>query len=126
RPQIGMKGMAFVKCNADGTYKSSIDKFYNEVQLKAIAGAADAKAGDLVLILAGAEERTRKATSELRLEMGKRLGYRKETEFKLLWVLDFPLFEYDAEDNRWVARHHPFTSPKPSDIEVMINNNPLI
>jgi len=126
RPQIGMKGLAFIKCNTDGTYKSSIDKFFSEDKLKAIADAAGAKAGDLVLILAGAEERTRKATSELRLEMGKRLGYRKENEFKLLWVLDFPLFEYDAEDNRWVARHHPFTSPKPSDIEVMINNNPVI
>lgn len=126
RPQIGMKGLAFIKCNADGTYKSSIDKFFTEDKLKAIADSAGAKAGDLVLILAGAEERTRKATSELRLEMGKRLGYRKDNEFKLLWVLDFPLFEYDADENRWVARHHPFTSPKPSDIEVMINNNPVI
>lgn len=126
RPQIGMKGLAFIKCNTDGTYKSSIDKFFTEDKLKAIADAAGAKAGDLVLILAGAEERTRKATSELRLEMGKRLGYRKDNEFKLLWVLDFPLFEYDADENRWVARHHPFTSPKPGDIEVMINNNPVI
>ncbi len=126
RPQIGMKGMVFIKCNADGTYKSSVDKFYNEEKLKAIAREVNATAGDLILILAGAEERTRKATSELRLEMGKRLGYRKETEFKLLWVLDFPLFEYDEEGNRWVARHHPFTSPKPGDIEVMISNNPLI
>lgn len=126
RPQIGMKGMVFIKCNADGTYKSSVDKFYNEEKLKAIATEVNATAGDLILILAGAEERTRKATSELRLEMGKRLGYRKETEFKLLWVLDFPLFEYDEEGNRWVARHHPFTSPKPGDIEVMISNNPLI
>jgi len=126
RPQIGMKGLAFIKCNNDGTYKSSIDKFFTEDKLKAIADAAAAQPGDLVLILAGAEERTRKATSELRLEMGKRLGYRKDNEFKLLWVLDFPLFEYDADENRWVARHHPFTSPKPSDIEVMINNNPVI
>jgi len=126
RPQIGMKGLAFIKVNNDGTYKSSIDKFYSEERLKAIADAADAKKGDLVLILAGAEERTRKAISELRLEMGKRLGFRKEDEFKLLWVLDFPLFEYDEEGNRWVARHHPFTSPKPADIEVMINNNPAI
>ncbi|MBI5373085.1 MAG: aspartate--tRNA ligase [Sphingobacteriales bacterium] len=126
RPQVGMKGLVFIKCNTDGTYKSSVDKFYNEEKLKAIADAAGAKAGDLVLILAGAEERTRKAISELRLEMGKRLGLRKETEFKLLWVLDFPLFEYDEEGNRWVARHHPFTSPKPSQIETMINNNPVI
>jgi aspartyl-tRNA synthetase len=126
RPQIGMKGLAFIKVNNDGTYKSSIDKFYNEDRLKAIADAANAQKGDLVLILAGAEERTRKAMSELRLEMGKRLGLRKEEEFKLLWVLNFPLFEYDEEENRWVARHHPFTSPKPDDIEVMINNSPLI
>lgn len=126
RPQIGMKGLVFIKCNADGTYKSSVDKFYPAERLKAIADAAGAKAGDLVLILAGAEERTRKATSELRLEMGKRLGLRKEDEFKLLWVLDFPLFEYAEEENRWVARHHPFTSPKPDHIPVMINNNPVI
>ncbi len=126
RPQIGMKGLVYIKCNTDGTFKSSVDKFYSEEKLKAIAESADAKSGDLVLVLAGAEERTRKATSELRLEMGKRLGFRKDDEFRLLWVLDFPLFEYAEEDNRWVARHHPFTSPKPSDIEVMINNNPVI
>ncbi|TAG12605.1 MAG: aspartate--tRNA ligase [Sphingobacteriia bacterium] len=126
RPQIGMQGLIYIKCNADGTYKSSVDKFYTEDKLKAIADAASAKAGDLVLILAGREERTRKAISDLRLEMGKRLGMRKEDEFKLLWVMDFPLFEYAEEDNRWVARHHPFTSPKPDHIEVMINNNPLI
>ena len=126
RPQIGMKGLVYIKCNADGTYKSSVDKFYNEEKLKSIAAAANAKAGDLILILAGAEERTRKAISELRLEMGKRLGYRKDNEFMLLWVLDFPLFEYAEDDNRWVARHHPFTSPKPDHITVMINNNPVI
>lgn len=126
RPQIGMKGLVYIKCNADGTYKSSVDKFYSEEKLKAIADAAGAQKGDLVLILAGAEERTRKAISELRLEMGERLGLRKKDEFKLLWVLDFPLFEYSEEDNRWVARHHPFTSPKPSQIETMINNAPEI
>ncbi|MBL0883622.1 MAG: aspartate--tRNA ligase [Chitinophagaceae bacterium] len=126
RPQIGMQGLVYIKCNADGTYKSSVDKFYTEDKLKAITDAAGAKAGDLVLILAGREERTRKAISELRLEMGKRLGLRKEDEFRLLWVLDFPLFEYDEEGNRWVARHHPFTSPKPDQISVMINNNPVI
>ena len=126
RPQIGMKGLVFIKCNTDGTYKSSADKFYSEEKLKAIADAAHAKAGDLVLILAGAEERTRKAISELRMEMAERLGLRKPDEFKLLWVLDFPLFEYDEEGNRWVARHHPFTSPKPSQIETMITNDPVI
>lgn len=126
RPQIGMKGLAFIKYNTDGTYKSSFDKFFTEDQLKSIAVAAGANAGDLILILAGTEERTRKAISELRLEMGKKLGLRKETVFKLLWVLDFPLFEYSDDDNRWVARHHPFTSPKPSDIDMMINNSPVI
>ena len=126
RPQIGMKGLVFIKCNADGTFKSSVDKFYSEDKLKAIANASNAKAGDLILILAGAEERTRKAISELRLELGKQLGFRKEDEFKLLWVLDFPLFEYDEEGNRWVARHHPFTSPKPDHIDIMINNAPEI
>ncbi len=126
RPQIGMQGLVYIKCNVDGTYKSSVDKFYSEEKLKAIADAAGAVAGDLVLILAGREERTRKAISDLRLELGKRLGLRKDNEFKLLWVLDFPLFEYAEDENRWVARHHPFTSPKPEHIEVMINNNPAI
>lgn len=126
RPQIGMKGMVFIKCNLDGTFKSSVDKFYSEEKLKAIAEATHAKAADLILILAGTEERTRKATSELRLHLGQLLGLRKTEEFKLLWVLDFPLFEYAEDDNRWVARHHPFTSPKPSDIATMINNNPVI
>ena len=126
RPQIGMKGLVFIKVNADGTYKSSVDKFYDADKLKAIATAANAKGGDLILILAGAEERTRKAISDLRLYLGETLGLRKPTEFKLLWVLDFPLFEYAEDDNRWVARHHPFTSPKPDHIEIMINNNPVI
>ncbi len=126
RPQIGMKGLAFIKCNTDGTFKSSIDKFYTEEQLKSIATTCHAVAGDLILILAGAEEKTRKATSDLRMYMGTTLGLRKAEYFKLLWVIDFPLFEYAEEDNRWVARHHPFTSPKPIDIDTMINNNPKI
>jgi aspartyl-tRNA synthetase len=126
RPQIGMKGLAFIKCNADGSFKSSMDKFYSEEKLKAMAAAAGAKPGDLVLLLAGAEERTRKAISDLRLYLAQTLGLRKNDEFKLLWVIDFPLFEYDEEGNRWVARHHPFTSPKPDHIEIMINNNPVI
>ncbi len=126
RPQIGMKGLVFIKVNTDGSYKSSVDKFYSEEKLKAIAETAHAQPGDLILILAGAEERTRKAISELRLEMAERLGLRKKDEYKLVWILDFPLFEYDEEGNRWVARHHPFTSPKPSQIETMIGNNPVI
>lgn len=126
RPQIGMKGLAYIRHNEDGSYKSSIDKFYNEDRLKAISDAAGAQQGDIVFILAGAEERTRKAMSELRLEMGEQLGLRKKDEFKLLWVLDFPLFEYSEDDNRWVARHHPFTSPKPDQIQTMIENDPQI
>jgi aspartyl-tRNA synthetase len=119
RPQIGMTGVVNIKCNADGTIKSSVDKFFNEEKLKDIAAFCGANAGDLVLILAGAETRTRKAASELRLEMGNRLGLRDNAVYKPLWVIDFPLFEYDEEGSRWVARHHPFTSPKPEHIELM-------
>lgn len=126
RPQIGMKGLAYIRYNKDGSLKSSIDKFYSEERLKLIVDAAGAQKGDIVMILAGAEERTRKATSELRLELGEQLRLRKKNELKLLWVLDFPLFEYAEDDNRWVARHHPFTSPKPDQIQTMIENNPLI
>jgi aspartyl-tRNA synthetase len=133
RPQIGMQGLANIRYNADGSFKSSIEKFYDQEKLKAIAVFADAKPGDLVLILAGPEERTRKAISELRLELGERMGLRKKDEFRLLWVLDFPLFEYAEEEDpasggkgRWVARHHPFTAPKPSQISEMIDNDPAI
>lgn len=122
RPQIGMSGVVNVKCNADGTFKSSVDKFFSEDKLKALAQFCGANAGDLILILAGAETRTRKAMSELRLEMGNKLGLRNPDDYKPLWVIDFPLFEYAEEENRWVARHHPFTSPKPEQIELM--NNP--
>jgi len=126
RPQIGMAGLAFVKVNGDGTYKSSFDKFFNAEQLKDIVDFCKSVGGDLILILAGPEERTRKAISELRLEMAERLGLRKADEFKLLWVLDFPLFEYSAEENRWDARHHPFTSPRPEHVDIMIKNSPVI
>jgi len=126
RPQIGMHGLAYVRYNEDGTFKSSVDKFFSEEKLKAIADFANAKKGEAVLILAGREEKTRKAISDLRLELGERLGLRKKEEFKLLWVLDFPLFEYSEDDNRWVARHHPFTAPKPDQIATMINNDPSI
>ena len=119
RPQIGMTGVINIKCNADGTYKSSVDKFFNEAQLKEVATFCGANAGDMILVLAGAETRTRKAMSELRLEMGNRLGLRDNSVYKPLWVLDFPLFELDEENNRWVAKHHPFTAPKPDHIELM-------
>ena len=119
RPQIGMSGLIYVKYNTDGTLKSSVDKFFDEEQLKLWAQKCQAQPGDLILVLAGREERTRKAASELRLEMGERLGLRNKNEFKPLWVIDFPLFEYAEEENRWVARHHPFTSPKPEQIALM-------
>lgn len=121
RPQIGMTGLVYLRCNTDGTYKSSIDKFFNEEQLKSFAVFCNANAGDLVLILAGKESRTRQAMSALRLEMGNRLGYRDPSVYKPLWVIDFPLFEYDEESNTWAARHHPFTSPKPEQIDLMGN-----
>jgi aspartyl-tRNA synthetase len=126
RPQIGMSGLVYIRYNLDDTLKSSVDKFFTEDQLKAIAIEVGANPGDMVFILAGFEERTRKATSDLRMEMGERLGLRRKDEFKLLWVLDFPLFEYAEDDNRWVARHHPFTSPKPDHIKIMIGNDPTI
>ena len=129
RPQIGMQGLVTIKCNRDGSFKSSVDKFYGPEKLQAIAAACGSEPGDLILIVAGREERTRKAISELRLEMGERLGMRKRDEFRLLWVLDFPLFEWAEEEGRpgrWVARHHPFTSPKPGDIDTMISNSPQV
>ncbi len=117
RPQIGMTGLIYVKCNPDGTFKSSIDKFLDEAKQRELAGFCNAVPGDLVLILAGGEDRTRKAMSELRLEMGNRLGLRDNSVYKPLWVIDFPLLEHDPENNRWAARHHPFTSPKPEHAE---------
>ena len=119
RPQIGMSGLIYIKYNSDGTIKSTIDKFFNEEKLKLLVSKCNAQPGDLILVLAGAEERTRKALSELRLEMAERIGLRKPGEFKLLWVVDFPLFEYSEEDKTWAARHHPFTSPKPEQIELL-------
>ncbi|TBR20111.1 MAG: aspartate--tRNA ligase [Chitinophagaceae bacterium] len=126
RPQIGMSGLAFIKKGKDETVKSSFDKFFTEQELHSVANYCSASSGDLILILCGAEEKTRKAISELRLKMGEQLGLRNKNEYKLVWVYDFPLFEYDEEGNRWVARHHPFTAPKPSDISKMINNDSKI
>ena len=123
RPQIGAGGLVFIKCNSDGSFKSSVDKFYSEDDLKNIAAICKAKAGDLILILSGGLSKTRKAMSELRLEMGARLGLRKVEDYKPLWVVDFPLLEWDEEDKRWNAMHHPFTSWKKEDNE-LINTNP--
>ena len=119
RPQIGMKGLVYVKYNADGSFKSSVDKFYSEEKWREVAAKMDAKPGDLICILAGPEALTRKAISELRLEMGERLGLRNPAVFAPLWVYDFPLFEFDAEEDRFIACHHPFTSPKPEHIAWM-------
>ena len=117
RPQIGAKGMVYVRYNEDGTLKSSVDKFYSEEDLQQWATAMNAQPGDLLLILSGDANKTRKALSELRLEMGERLGLRDKNTYSVLWVLDFPLLEYGEEEGRWFAMHHPFTSPKPEDIE---------
>ena len=119
RPQLGMKGLVYVKINTDGTIKSSVDKFFTEDKLTQIAETCEAKPGDLIFILAGEDALTRKAISELRLEMGNRLGLRDSSVFKPLWVMDFPLFEYDDEEKRYIACHHPFTSPKPEHISWM-------
>ena len=123
RPQIGAKGLVYVKCNADGTFKSSVDKFYDEATLKAWAEAAGAKASDLILVLSGDLDKTRKQMNELRLRMGTDLGLRNPDDFKPLWVLDFPLLEWDEESQRYHAMHHPFTSPKPEDI-ALIDTDP--
>lgn len=119
RPQIGMSGLVYIKYNTDGSIKSSVDKFFDEARLKQIVDHCGATPGHIILLLAGNESRTRKAMSELRLEMGNRLGLRNPDIYKPLWVIDFPLFEHDEEANRWVARHHPFTSPKPEHIHLM-------
>jgi aspartyl-tRNA synthetase len=115
RPQIGAKGLAYIKYNEDGSTKSSVDKFYSEEDKKALLERFDAKPGDMILILAGEANKTRKQLSELRLEMGSRLGLRNPNIYKVLWVVDFPLLEYGEEDKRWFAMHHPFTAPKPED-----------
>ncbi len=122
RPQIGATGLVYARYNADGTIKSSVDKFYTEEDLKNWATAFDAQPGDLMLLLAGEEHKTRKALSELRLEMGTRLGLRDKNTFACHWVIDFPMFEFNAEENRYYAMHHPFTSPKPEDLDLLSVN----
>mgnify|MGYP002619810099 CR=1 FL=1 len=119
RPQIGAQGLVYVRVNTDGTFKSSVDKFFQPEQLEQWAKALEAKPGDLLLIMAGEIDATRKALGELRLEMGKRLGLRNPNQFACLWVLDFPLLEWDAEAKRFFAMHHPFTSPLPEDLHLL-------
>jgi len=119
RPQIGAKGLVYIRCEADGTFKSSVDKFYSTDDLKAIAAQFNAQSGDLILVLAGNKVKTQKALCELRLEMGARLGFRDKNVFAPLWVIDFPLFEWDDETQRYYATHHPFTAPNPDDIHLL-------
>lgn len=119
RPQIGAKGLVYAKCNADGTFKSSVDKFYDEAALKTWAELTGAQAGDLIFVLSGDLDKTRKQMNELRLRMGNELGLRDPNVFKPLWVLDFPLLEWDEDNNRFHAMHHPFTSPKPEDFHLI-------
>ena len=122
RPQVGAKGLVYVKYNEDGSLKSSVDKFYNEEDLKGWATHCQAKPGDLLLILCGPKNKTLSQLCELRLEMGNRLGLRDKDVFKPLWVVDFPLLEWDEETQRFYAMHHPFTSPNPEDIHLMESN----
>jgi aspartyl-tRNA synthetase len=119
RPQIGMSGLIYARWNKDGSLKSSVDKFYSADDLKKWFAHCNGSDGDLLLILAGEKNKTYKAMSELRLEMGNRLGFRKNDEFKCLWVYDFPLLEWNEEEKRWFAMHHPFTAPKPEDISLL-------
>jgi aspartyl-tRNA synthetase len=123
RPQIGAKGLVYVKFNTDGSVKSSVDKFYDEAKLRAWGEKAGAKTGDLMLVLSGDLDAVRKQMNELRLQVAGELGLRNPEVFKPLWVLDFPLLEFDEESQRWHAMHHPFTSPKPEDFD-LINSNP--
>ncbi len=119
RPQIGAKGLVYIRLDEEGNCKSSVDKFYSADDLKTIADKCNAQPGDLILILAGDTAKTRRALCELRLEMGERLGLRDKNVFKPLWVIDFPLFEWDEESQRYFAMHHPFTSPKLEDVHYL-------
>jgi len=119
RPQIGAAGLVYVRCNADGMFKSSVDKFYSPEELKQWAERAKAQPGDLLLILSGKAEKTRKALGDLRLEIASRLGLRNPNVFAPLWVVDFPLLEWDEATGRFYAMHHPFTAPKPEDVPLL-------
>lgn len=119
RPQIGASGMVYVRCNEDGTFKSSVDKFYDHADLAKWAAATGAKAGDLICVLSGARHKTRPQLSALRMHLAEQLGLRKNNEFAPLWVVDFPLLEWDGDTGRYHAMHHPFTSPKPGQLELL-------
>ena len=120
RPQVGAKGLVYARVEADGSVKSSVDKFYSQETLQQLAQTMQAKPGDLILILSGDDEmKVRKQLCELRLEVGSQLGLRDKSKFSCLWVVDFPLFEWDEETQRFYAMHHPFTSPKPEDVPLL-------
>ena len=119
RPQVGAKGLVWVKCNEDGSYKSTVDKFFSEDDLSQWSDATGAKAGDLIFVMSGAAQATRTQLSALRMEIAEQLGLRKSDEFAALWVTDFPLLEWDDETQRHHAMHHPFTSPKKEDLELL-------
>ena len=119
RPQIGAKGLVYVKCNADGSFKSSVDKFFTQNDLAAWAEHSEAQAGDLILVLSGEVKATRTQLSALRMELAERLGLRNPKEFAPLWITDFPLLEWDEESERFHAMHHPFTAPKPEHLELL-------
>ena len=122
RPQVGASGMVYVKCNEDGTFKSSVDKFYDQEDLSNWAKTTGAKPGDMLFVLSGPADKTRAQLSALRMELATRLGLRKPDEFAPLWVVDFPLLEFDEESGRYHAMHHPFTSPKPEDLHLLETN----
>ncbi len=122
RPQVGAKGMVYVRCNDDGSFKSSVDKFYNEEDLQKWAKATGAKAGDLICVLSGDTNSTRAQLSALRMELAEQLGLRNPDEFAPLWVVDFPLLEQDEETGHWHAMHHPFTAPKPEEMDLLESN----
>lgn len=119
RPQIGASGLVYIRYNEDGSIKSSVDKFYSEDQLKIVINRANAQPGDLLLLLSGSTKKVRPQLSALRMELAERLGLRNPDEYAPLWVVDFPLLEWDEDENRYLAMHHPFTSPKPEDISIL-------
>lgn len=122
KPQLGMSGLIWAKHDENGTFSSSVKKFFNDTQLEEWGKKFDARKGDLILILAGEKQKTRKALSDLRMHLGEALGLRNPKEFAPLWVVDFPLLDWDEDEKRWVAKHHPFTSPKSEDINLMSSN----
>ena len=122
KPQLGMSGLIWAKHDENGTFSSSVKKFFNDTQLEVWGEKFDTRKGDLILILAGKKQKTRKALSDLRMHLGETLGLRNPKEFAPLWVVDFPLLDWDEDEKRWVAKHHPFTSPKSEDINLMSSN----